>query len=306
MPAYTSGMITLAALADLATAHRADLDHRVGPLRIADRSFDVDARPMVMGTINLSRDSTYRESVAVSVDSAVRKARVMATEGADIVDIGAESSTVRADRVDAAAQVASLVPVIERIVKEDVLVSVETYQPAVVEASLEAGATVLNMTGVEHEERMLDIAAEHGATVILCYSGARNVREVTDVTVDDDPIPGLRDHFARRIDHARSRGVDRVVIDPGMGFFYGNLTDPMVRARHQARVLASAFRLRTLGVPLCNALPHAFDLFEEQFRTAEGFFAVLAMLGGSGILRTHEVPQVRAVVDAMVALSVEP
>jgi dihydropteroate synthase len=306
MPAYTSGMITLAALADLATAHRADLDHRVGPLRIADRSFDVDARPMVMGTINLSRDSTYRESIAVSLDSAVRKARVMATEGADIVDIGAESSTVRADRVDAAAQVASLVPVIERIVKEDVLVSVETYQPAVVEASLEAGATVLNMTGVEHEERMLDIAAEHGATVILCYSGARNVREVTDVTVDDDPIPGLRDHFARRIDHARSRGVDRVVIDPGMGFFYGNLTDPMVRARHQARVLASAFRLRTLGVPLCNALPHAFDLFEEQFRTAEGFFAVLAMLGGSGILRTHEVPQVRAVVDAMVALSVEP
>jgi dihydropteroate synthase len=306
MPAYTSGMITLAALADLATAHRADLDHRVGPLRIADRSFDVDARPMVMGTINLSRDSTYRESIAVSLDSAVRKARVMATEGADIVDIGAESSTVRADRVDAAAQVASLVPVIERIVKEDILVSVETYQPAVVEASLEAGASVLNMTGVEHEERMLDIAAEHGATVILCYSGAGNVREVTDVTVDDDPIPGLRDHFARRIDHARSRGVDRVVIDPGMGFFYGNLTDPMVRARHQARVLASAFRLRTLGVPLCNALPHAFDLFEEQFRTAEGFFAVLAMLGGSGILRTHEVPQVRAVVDAMVALSVEP
>ena len=299
-------MITLAALADLATAHRADLDHRVGPLLIADRSFDVDSRPVIMGTVNLSRDSTYRESIAVSPDSAVRKARVMAAEGADIVDIGAESSTVRAARVDAQAQVARLIPVIERLVKEDILVSVETYEPDVVEAALEAGASVLNMTGLEHQDRMLDIAAEHGSTVILCYSGAGNVREVTDVTVDDDPIPGLLDHFARRLDHARSRGVERLVIDPGMGFYYGNLTDPLVRARHQARVILSAFRLRSLGVPMCNALPHAFDLFEEQFRTAEGFYAVLALLGGTSVLRTHEVPQVRAVVGAMDALSVTP
>ena len=102
-------MITLAGLADLATAHRADLDHRVGPLLIADRSFDVDSRPVIMGTVNLSRDSTYRESIAVSTDSAVRKATVMAAEGSDIVDIGAESSTVRAARVDASTQVASLV-----------------------------------------------------------------------------------------------------------------------------------------------------------------------------------------------------
>jgi dihydropteroate synthase len=298
-------VITLSALADLASAHRAELDHRVGPLRIADRTFDVDARAVIMGTVNLSRDSTYRESIAVSADSAVRKARVLAAEGADIVDIGAESSTARAARVDAAGQIASLVPVIERIAKEEILVSVETYEPDVVEAALAAGATVLNMTGVEHEDRMLDIAAEHGATVILCYSAGGNVREITDVTVDADPIPGLREHFARRIDHARSRGVERVVIDPGMGFYYGNLNDPMVRARHQARVLVGAFQLRSLGVPMCNALPHAFDLFEEQYRTAEGFYAVLALLGGTSVLRTHEVAQVRAVVGAMDALSVD-
>lgn len=297
-------MITLAALADLASAHRADLERRVGPLLIADRSFDVDARPVIMGTVNLSRDSTYRESIAVSLESAVRKARVMAAEGADIVDIGAESSTARAARVGAAAQIASLVPVIERLVKDDVLVSVETYEPDVVESAFQAGATVLNMTGIEHQDRMLDIAAEHGATVILCYSGAGNVREVTDVTVDHDPIPGLHAHFAQRIDHARARGVERLIVDPGMGFYYGNLTDPLLRARHQAQVILGGFRLRSLGVPMCNALPHAFDLFEEQFRTAEGFYAVLAMLGGTSVLRTHEVPQVRAVVGAMDALSV--
>ncbi len=298
-------MLSLASLAALAGAHGDALGHATGPLRIAERTFDVDTRPVIMGTVNLSRDSTYRESVAVSADSAVRKARVMAASGADVVDFGAESSTARAARADAATQIRSLIPVIERVVKDDILVSVETYEPAVVEAALAAGASVLNMTGVQHEDHMLDLAAEAGATVILCYAGGANVREIVDLPIDGDPVPGLIEHFTARIDHARSRGVDRIVIDPGMGFYYGNLTAPDVRARHQARVILNGFRLRTLGVPLCNALPHAFDLFEEEFRTAEAFYAVLAMLGGTGVLRTHEVPRVRAVVSAMESLSVE-
>ncbi len=155
------------------------------------------------------------------------------------------------------------------------------------------------MTGVQHQGRMLDLAAEHDATVVLCYAAGSNVREVTDVTLGEDPIPGLLDHFASRVELARAHGVDRLVIDPGMGFYYGNLTDPVVRVRHQTRVLLNGFRLRSLGVPLCNALPHAFDIFEEQFRTAEGFYAVLAVLGGTSVLRTHEVAQVRGVVQAM-------
>ena len=297
-------MISLGALADLADAYREDLHRPVGPLLIGSRTFDVDARPVIMGTVNLSRDSTYRESIAVSGESAVRKARVMVAEGADIVDIGAESTTARAARVTPDQQIDSLVPVIAQLAKEGVIVSVETYDPLVVEAGLGAGATVLNMTGVEHEAIMLDLAAEHGATVVLCYSGGGNVREITDVTIDEDPIPGLLEHFAGRLETARAHGVDRVVIDPGMGFYYGNLTDPLVRARHQARVLLAGFRLRTLGVPICNALPHAFDLFEENFRTAEGFYAVLALLGGTSVMRTHEVPQVRAVAGAMRTLDV--
>lgn len=298
-------MISLGALADLADAYREDLHRPVGPLLIGSRTFDVDARPVIMGTVNLSRDSTYRESIAVSGESAVRKARVMVAEGADIVDIGAESTTARAARVTAEQQIDSLVPVIAQLAKEGVIVSVETYDPQVVEAGLGAGATVLNMTGVKHEATMLELAAEHGATVVLCYSGGDNVREITDVTIDEDPIPGLLEHFARRLETAQAHGVDRVVIDPGMGFYYGNLTDPLVRARHQARVLLAGFRLRQLGVPICNALPHAFDLFEENFRTAEGFYAVLALLGGTSVMRTHEVPQVRAVTRAMAVLDVQ-
>ena len=125
----------MAALAELAAAHEDSLTHPVGPLHISDRVFDVDAGPILMGTVNLSRDSTYRESVAVSQESAVRKARVMAAEGAALIDIGAESSTARAVRVDAQQQSDLLLPVIEQLVKDDILVSVETYEPLVVEAA---------------------------------------------------------------------------------------------------------------------------------------------------------------------------
>jgi dihydropteroate synthase len=292
-------VISLSALADLVDRHGADLLQPCSPLRIGDRSFDVDDVPVVMGTVNLSRDSTYRESVAVSTESAIRKARVMAAQGADIVDVGAESSTARAARVGAPEQVAALVPVIEAVSADGIAVSVETYEPSVVRACLEAGAVVLNMTGIEHEASMLDLAAAHEATVVLCYAGGSNVREITDVPLDEDPLPVLLDHFGARIERARAHGVDRVVIDPGMGFYYGNLTDPMKRANHQARVLLQGFRLRGLGVPICNALPHAFDLFEDEFRTAEGFYAVLARLGGTSVFRTHEVARVRAVLGAM-------
>ena len=297
-------MIDLRALAELAASVDEPGSRTLEPLMLGSEAIDVSTVPVLMGTVNLSRDSTYRESIAVSVESALRKARVMAAEGARIIDIGAESSTAKAARVSAEEQIARLLPVIDGCVASGLAVSVETYEPTVVASALAAGAVVLNMTGVRHEDEMLRMAAEHGATVILCYSGGADVREITDVTVDEDPLPGLRDHFARRLDHARAIGVERLVIDPGMGFYYGNLTDPLTRARHQARVLLNGIRLRDLGVPLCNALPHAFDLFEEHFRSAESFFAVLAVLGGTGILRTHEVPQVRAVVSAMSTLSV--
>lgn len=294
-------MLSLTDLATLSQAHARDLAQPVPPLRIGGQEIQ---GPALMGTVNLSRDSTYRESVAVSVESALRKSRVMAAEGAAVIDIGAESSTARAARVTAEQQIAALLPVIGPLVSEGVVVSTETYEPAVVEACLSAGAQVLNMTGAQHEDEMLDLAASSGATVIMCFSGGGNVREIVDLGIEGDPIPDLLAHFEPRLQRARDRGVENVVIDPGMGFYYGNLTDPLTRARHQARVLLQCFRLRPLGVPICNALPHAFDLFEEHFRTAEGFYAVLAVLGGTSLLRTHEVAQVRAVVRAMTELSV--
>jgi dihydropteroate synthase len=295
-------MITLAELARLANAHPEALSAPVAPIHIGDREW-VD-QPVIMATVNLSRDSTYRESIATGTESAIRKARVAAAAGADLVDIGAESTTARAARVTTDDQLTRLLPVIEQCADDGIAVSVETYDPEIARAGLAAGAQVLNMTGASHQEDMYDIAAEFGATVILCYVKGANVREITDVRLDSDPIPGLIEHFAERIEVARGHGVDRIVIDPGMGFYYGNLVDPLTRVRHQTEVILNTFRLRVLGLPICHALPHAFDLFEEHFRSAEGFFAVLAMLGGANLMRTHEVPLVQAVSHAMNSLDV--
>ena len=297
-------MISLAALAGLAAQFPAELDCRVVPLQVGDRVFDVDARPVILASVNLSRDSTYRESIAVSTESAIRKGRVLAAQGADFIDIGAESSTARAARVTAADQIFRLRPVIEGLVADGILVSAETYDPAVVAACLEAGASILNLTGTDHQDEILRMAGDAGATVIVNYVRGGNVREITDVDLGGDPLPGLRAYFERRIDEVRALGVDRIVIDPGMGFFYGNLVDPMTRVRHQAGVILNTFRLRSLGLPICNAMPHAFDIFEDQFRTAEGFFATLGLLGGTSMFRVHEVAQVRAVLTALDSLDV--
>jgi dihydropteroate synthase len=295
-------MVDLTSLARLATEHPEDLAHPVAPVRIGGLVRDLDAEPLIMGVVNLSRDSTYRDSVAVSTESAIRRARVMYAQGAGVVDLGAESSTLRAARVGEADQVAALVPVIAALTADGVPTSVEAYSPHVVAECLRAGASVLNLTGATDLEEIYELAAEHDAAVVMCFVAGANVREVGDVTLDVDPIPGLIDYFAERISHARSHGVDNLVIDPGLGFYYGNLTDPTVRVRHQAQLLLNSFRLRVLGVPICQALPHAFNLFEEEFRTAEGVFAVLAALGRVNVHRTHEVARVRATLRALDAI----
>ena len=261
-------MISLSALAALHSEYADDLARPVEPVTVGAVTIG-GPDPVLMGTVNLSRDSTYRESIAVSTEAALRKARTQVAQGAKFVDLGAESSTARAARVDGAQQQATLLPVVEALADECV-VSVETYRPEVVDACLGAGARVLNLTGRDGEEEMLASAASYGAAVILCFCEPGDVRAAATAPTDADALPYLLDHFGPRIEHARSRGVEQVVIDPGLGFYYGNLVEPQVRVRHQASVLAQCFRLRSLGVPVCNALPHAFDLFEDEFRKAEG------------------------------------
>jgi dihydropteroate synthase len=292
-------MLTLEQLAELVETHRADAGVRVKEFAIGGRPFAFNTRPSLMGVVNLSADSWYRESVCLSAESAIERGRVLHAQGAAIVDVGAESTLAGAARVDSDGQNHRLLPVVKGLRAAGVLVSVETYQPEVTRACLEAGANVLNLTGQRGSAELYRMVAGHEAAVIICHVQGANVREVGDFDFGADPVGMLRDYFAREIEQATRCGVERILIDPGLGFYYRNLQDSATRVRHQMRVFLNTFRLRRLGYPVCHALPHAFEYFGEEVRSAEPFFAVLAGLGRTDLLRTHEVSRTRAVLDTL-------
>ena len=292
-------MLNLEQLSELLEKNRAATDARVAEFSIGGKNFNFNSRPAIMGVINLSPDSWYRESVCLTAESAIRRGKTLAAQGAEIVDIGAESTLAQAARVEDAAQNSKLLPVIGELRADNVLVSVETYQPAVTRACLEAGANILNLTGAEHGDELFRMVAAHDAAVIICYVQGKNVREVGDFDFGADPLEMMREYFSRQIEIAQRSGVNKIFIDPGLGFYYRNLQDSTVRVRHQMNVFLNTFRLRALGFPICHALPHAFEYFGEEVRCAEPFFAVLAALGKTDLFRTHEVPRIKAVLETM-------
>ncbi len=292
-------MLTSEHLATLLEKNRAAAAARVREFSIAGKPFAFNTRPAVMGVVNLSPDSWYRESVCLTVESAVRRGQVLAAQGADIVDLGAESTLAQAARVDDAGQTGKLLPVIRELRASNILVSVETYSPAVTQTCLAAGANILNLTGTQAGDEVYRMVADHDAAVIICYVQGRNVREVGDFDFSVDPTGMMHEYFARQIEIATRNGVERIFIDPGLGFYYRNLQDSAVRVRHQMKIFLNTFRLRTLGFPVCHALPHAFEYFGDEVRCAEPFFAVLAALGKTDLFRTHEVPRIKSVLDTL-------
>jgi len=292
-------MLTLEHLAQLLEAHRDAAAAQVKEFAIAGRQLAFNTRPALMGVVNLSPDSWYRESVCLTAEAAIRRGRVLAAQGADIVDLGAESSLAHAARVDDAGQRSKLLPVVRELAAAGIAVSVETYQPAVTRSCLEAGAAVLNLTGTAGNDEMFHLVAAHDAAVIICYVQGANVREVGDFDFGADPTTLMHDFFARQIEAATRCGVEKIFVDPGLGFYYRNLQDSATRVRHQMRVFLNTFRLRRLGYPVCHALPHAFEYFAEEVRCAEPFFAVLAALGRTDLFRTHEIPRTKAVLDTL-------
>ena len=195
-------MLKIEDLAALVEQHRAAIPARVAEFSIGGKLFEFNTRPAIMGVVNLSPDSWYRESVCLGAEAAVQRGRVLAAQGADIVDLGAESTLAQAGRVDDAGQKSMLLPVVRALRAEQVRVSVETYHPSVTRACLEAGANVLNLTGTERTDEMYRMVAAHDAAVIICFVQGANVREVGDFSLATDPVPMLRDYFAKEIERA--------------------------------------------------------------------------------------------------------
>src|SRR5258706_3838942 len=160
-------MLKLEDLAELLEKNRAAASARVKEFSIGGERFAFNSRPAIMGVINLSPDSWYRESVCLSAEQAIARGEVLRAQGAGIVDVGAESSLGHAARVDGEGQKGRLLPVIKGLRAEGVLVSVETYEPAVTRACLEAGAKGLDLEGNAHGAGLVRIGGAHYAAGIL-------------------------------------------------------------------------------------------------------------------------------------------
>jgi dihydropteroate synthase len=261
-------MLDLATLAALHEKYREAATLPVVDFALGTHRFEFEKHSYLMGVVNLSADSWYRESVVLSADAAVQRGRVLHSQGAAIVDVGAESTLAHAAQIGEAMQSSALVPIVRELAAVGICVSVETYHPSVTTACLKAGAKVLNLTGTVKCDELFREVADFDAGVIICFVQGDNVREVGE-------------------------------IDPGLGFYYRNLQDSGARIRHQIQIFLNSFRLRALGWPICQALPHAFECFEDEVRVAEPFFAVLALLGQVNLLRTHEIGKVRGVLRTM-------
>ncbi|MDB6026995.1 MAG: Dihydropteroate synthase, partial [Verrucomicrobiales bacterium] len=213
-------MLTLERLAELVENNRDATKARVKEFPIGGKNFVFNSQPSIMGVVNLSADSWYRESVCLTADSAIARGKVLASQGADIIDIGAESTLANAARADEFAQTSKLLPVIKKLRAADILVSIETYQPAVTQKCLEAGANILNLTGTKQTEEMFRMVAANDAAVIICYVQGDHVRDVGDFDFTSDSTTMMREYFSRQIETAQRCGVEKIFIDPGLGFYY--------------------------------------------------------------------------------------
>ncbi|KZL48831.1 MULTISPECIES: dihydropteroate synthase [Cyanophyceae] len=292
-------MLDLEYLCEIHEKYNDAFKAKVEEFSIGNKNFNFNSQSAILGVVNLSSDSWYRESVCLSAEQAIRRGVMLKAQGADFIDIGAESSLPNAERVEDVRQKSKILPVLEALNQEGVLTSIETYYPAVAQECLRVGANIINLTGSQDNEEIYQLVSEFDAAVIICYVQGKNVREVGEFNFGEDPTNLMYDYFANEIEIATKLGVRKIFVDAGLGFYYKNLQDSSLRIRYQMKTFLNTFRLRKLGFPVCHALPHAFECFGEEVRSAEPFFAVLAALGKTDLFRTHEVSKIKGVLDTL-------
>lgn len=291
-------MITPDRLLPLWNAHRDAFEHPIKTFAFPRFGRVFEDRPYQMGVINLSRQSTYRESIVHTVEAALYRGRRMTLEGAAMIDVGAESTDEQADIVDTRGQIASLVPVTKALADDNILVSAETYHSEVAEAALQAGAGVINLTGRIDDAGFYEMIARHQAGLVLCYTPGENARSSAELPSPDVIVEEQLAFFKERLPLAVDAGIERIWIDPGFGFAL-NLPDGPERVRYQTESTLQAFRFRALGWPVCVTMVASVYLFRDEVRCGETCSATLALLSKANLLRSHEAARVQPVIEML-------
>ncbi|MGY0558365.1 MULTISPECIES: dihydropteroate synthase [unclassified Lysobacter] len=254
-------------------------------------------QPRVMGIVNVTPDSFSDGGQHDTLEAAVAHGLRLASEGADILDIGGESTRPGADDVAVEEELRRIVPVVERLARETTLpISVDTSKPEVMRAAVEAGAGMINDVYALRQDGALATAAELGVPVVLMHMRGEP-RSMQDAPHYDDVVSEVHRFLAERIFSAEMAGIAkaRIVIDPGFGFGK-TLT-------HNLVLLARLEQLVDLGVPVLAGLSRKRSIAELTGREpmeerVSGSVAahLIAAQRGARLLRVHDVA---ATVDAL-------
>jgi dihydropteroate synthase len=253
-------------------------------------------RTAVMGILNVTPDSFWDGGRHAGIDAAVARAREMIDDGADLVDVGGESTRPGADDVDTDDEIARTAPVIERISSLGVPVSIDTRRSTVAKAALDAGAVLVNdVTAGTFDPAMLPLVADRRVPVVLMHS--RGTPKTMDAQTDyDDVVGDVRAELAARVRDAKHAGIGEslILVDPGLGF--------AKTADQSVELVRRIDELSADGFPLVvGPSRKRFLGGDSASDRLEATLAVCAWLAARkvDIVRVHDVAEVRRVVDTV-------
>jgi len=278
-------------------------------LRCRSREVPLGGRTLIMGIVNVTPDSFSGDGLAAAPQAAIALGKRMVSEGADILDIGGESTRPGAEPVTLQEELRRVLPVVEALAAEtQTPISIDTYKPAVARQALAAGASIVNdISGLHADEEMPRVAAEAGAAVVIMHIRG-TPRDMQKDPRYADVIGEISDYLEEGIGRAEAAGVTRnqIVVDPGIGF--GKTLE------HNLEILRRLREFRCLGCPLMvgtsrkSMIGAILDLPVEQRLEGTAATVALAIQAGADIVRVHDVKEmarVARVADAIVRVKHE-
>ena len=261
------------------------------PLTFAGLVLD---RPRIMGVVNVTPDSFSDGGDAYPPAAAIGRGLSLHAAGAEIVDVGGESTRPGADPVPVEEELARVVPVVEELVRSGVVVSVDTRRAAVMEAAMEAGATIINdVSALAGDPGSMQAAARGQASVVLMHMQG-DPRTMQLAPCYDDVVRDVRGWLRARIAACEAAGIaaDRIAIDPGIGF--GKTVQHNLALLAHLDVLVGLGRPLVLGVSRKSFIARLSHGEPPKDRVAGSLAAALfGLLHGVHILRVHDVAETR-------------